>query len=162
MEFEVVHEFDATIEEVAEALLDTGFQASLGDITALAGREVLLQEERGARIVRHTRCVLDIKIEGPAARFVSGGDPAWVEIAEWDPGMFTWDWHIEPEMAAELLEAGGLTELRPSKGGTIRRVTGKVRVKVPLYGGRVESLIIDGLEKAYDEEAERLARWLAS
>jgi hypothetical protein len=31
---------------------------------------------------------------------------------------------------------------------------------VPLYGGKVEGWIVDGLRAAYDEEADRLAEWL--
>jgi Protein of unknown function (DUF2505) len=45
---------------------------------------------------------------------------------------------------------------------TVRRVTGTVKVRVPLYGGKVEGWIVDGLERAYEEEAERLAEWLES
>ena len=43
---------------------------------------------------------------------------------------------------------------------TLRLVTGTVKVKVPLYGGRVEGVIVQGLEQAYAEEATRLAKWL--
>ena len=39
-------------------------------------------------------------------------------------------------------------------------VTITVKVKVPLYGGKVEGWIVDGLEHAYAEEAERLQAWL--
>ena len=38
---------------------------------------------------------------------------------------------------------------------------GMVKVSVPLYGGKVEGWIVEGIEQAYDEEAERLERWLA-
>lgn len=162
MEFEVAHEFDAPLEDVAAALLDEGFQASLSDISALAGREVLLQEDKGDKVLRHTRCLLDIEISGMARKFVGNGDPAWVEVATWHPDISTWEWHIEPEVSAELLDAKGQTELHPSdSGGTLRIVTGTVKVRVPLYGGKVEGWIVDGLQKAYDEEAERLAKWLA-
>jgi hypothetical protein len=161
MEFEVAHEFEAGVEEVAAAILDLDFQASLADVGSLADRHVLSQNEEDGRVVRRTRCLLDIDISGPAKRFVGDGDPAWVEVAVWDPERLTWDWHVEPEMASELLEASGSMELKPSEHGTIRVVLGTVKVRVPLYGGRVEGWIIDGLERAYDEEAQRLADWLA-
>jgi hypothetical protein len=35
-----------------------------------------------------------------------------------------------------------------------------VKVNVPLYGGKVENLIIGGLERAYEEEAGRLREWV--
>lgn len=44
--------------------------------------------------------------------------------------------------------------------GTLRRVSGRVSVKVPFLGAKVEGLIVEGIKKAYDEEAGRLAVWL--
>ena len=41
-----------------------------------------------------------------------------------------------------------------------RTVTGEVKVRVPLYGGKVEGWIVNGVSRAYDEEAQRLAAWL--
>jgi hypothetical protein len=162
VEFEVAHEFEADIDEVAATLLDPGFQASLEGIGALAGREVLSQKEEGGLVVRRVRCVLDINVDGIARKFIGNSDPAWVEVGEWHPEESTWRWHIEPEAAAELLEASGRTVLVPSGHGTIRKVIGEVKVKVPLYGGKVEGWIIDGLERAYDEEAVHLEEWLAT
>jgi hypothetical protein len=31
-----------------------------------------------------------------------------------------------------------------------------------VYGGRVEGWIVEGIERAYDEEATRLAEWIAT
>ena len=160
MEFEVAHEFEADVDTVAGTLLDHDFQASLKGLEALAAREVLSQEETDGFIVRRVRCVLDINVDGIARKFIGDSDPAWVEVGEWHPEESTWRWHIEPEAAADLLEASGRTVLLPSERGTIRKVTGTVKVRVPLYGGKVEGWIIDGLERAYDEEAVHLEDWL--
>ncbi len=160
MEFELVHEFDVDVDTVAEAILDPDFQNTLSDVGHLSDRKVLSQTEENGVLVRRTRCVLDIDVSGPAKKFIGDGDPAWVEVAEWDPSQHTWSWHIEPEVARDLLEAHGTTELTSSADGTTRRVTGKVSVRVPFYGGKVEGWIVDGLESSYDEEAERLAKWL--
>jgi hypothetical protein len=162
VEFEVAHEFEADVDEVAATLLDHDFQASLKDIGALAGREVISQEEEDGVIVRRVRCLLDIDVNGMVRKFIGDADPAWVEVGRWNPEEATWKWHIEPEAAADMLQADGQTVLIPSDRGTIRKVTGTVKVKVPLYGGRVESWIIDGLERAYDEEAVYLEEWLGS
>lgn len=159
--FEVVHHFDAPAEEVARALLDKDFQASLGDVGRLAERVVLDQEEDGDKVVRRTRCVLDIDVGGPAKAFIGDADPAWIEVATWDPAEMTWSWVVEPEVAAELLEAHGHTTIEDNGDGASRRVTGEVKVRVPLYGGRVENKIAEELESSYDEEARRLEEWLA-
>jgi hypothetical protein len=162
VEFEVAHEFEADLDEVAATLLDHDFQASLKNIGALAGREVLSQEEEDGLIVRKVRCILDIEVNGMVRKFIGDADPAWIEVGKWDAEASTWTWHIEPEAAADMLQADGRTQLLSSDRGTIRKVVGTVKVRVPLYGGKVESWIIDGLERAYDEEAVHLEEWLSS
>jgi len=161
VEFTVEHHFERPPDEVAAAFLDEGFQATLKGVGHLADRVILSQEERDGLIVRRTRCVLHLEMSGTVRRFIGDADPAWIEVAEWHPEEMRWTWVIEPEVAQDLLEAHGHTELEPQDKGTVRRVTGHVRVRVPIYGGRVEGWITKGLQEAYDEEAELLREWLA-
>lgn len=163
MDFSLAHSFDAPVDSLAGALLDRNFQESLGAIGALSDRKVLSQEEGGGgRVVRRTRCVLGIDVSGPARSLMGGGEPAWVEEARWDPGTRRWDWVIHPEVAAHLLSASGVIELLGDERRSTRRVRGRVKVNVPLYGGRVEGWIRDGIAAAYEEEAARLADWVAT
>jgi hypothetical protein len=160
MDFDIAHRLTAHPSEVAGALLDEGFQNSLSDLGALAERKVLSQtEEGGGRVRRETRCVLGIDI-GAAGRFLGGADPAWIEEATWHPDGSRWEWVIKPEVAADILQASGTTVIEPDGDGAVRRVTGSVQVRVPLYGGRVEGWIVQGLEESYAEEARRLEEWL--
>jgi hypothetical protein len=162
MDFSLEHSFAAPVGELADVLLDREFQDSLGDIGSLSERRVLSQEpEAGGRVVRRTRCVLGIDVSGPARRLMGDGDPAWVEEATWDPASARWEWVIHPEVAAHLLTASGSIDLVGDERRATRRVRGRIKVHVPLYGGRVEGWIRDGIEAAYEEEAARLADWLA-
>ena len=146
---------------VAATLLDEDYQRSLDGIEPLEKRELLGQAEQpGGRVLRRTRCVLGADL-GPAKRFLGNAEPAWVEEATWDPSRLRWEWVILPEVGADLLSAEGAIELREDEGETIRRVIGGVKVRVPLYGGRVEGVIVQNLERAYSQEADRLAAWLA-
>lgn len=162
MKFEVEHHFRSSPDEVAAALLDETFQATLKDVGRLADRVVLSQEDEDGVIVRRTRCVLHLEVSGTARRFIGDADPAWIEVAEWHPEDMRWTWVVEPEVAAELLEVHGHTELRTDGDGTLRRVAGHVKVRVPIYGGKVEGWIAQGLQEAYNEEAERLEEWLVT
>ncbi len=164
MDFEIEHSVTGAPEHVAEVLLDPEYQASLGDhLGPLSHREVLEQNEMDdGRVVRHIRCVLDIDIDGPARKFIGNADPAWVEEAVWYPDKHIWEWKILPEVAKELLAANGTIELRADGATTTRLVTGTVKVRVPLYGGKVEGWIVDGLEEAYADEAGHLEAWLAA
>lgn len=161
VEFEISHSFDTDVDELAAALLDQDFQASLNDVGSLAEREVILQEERrDGTVLRQVRCVLDLEVSGAAKRFLGDVKPAWIEEAVWDPAAHRWNWTIHPDVAAELMTAGGHIDVRAERTGAARTVWGTVKVKVPLYGSKVERWIVDGIEAAYDEEAERLAEWL--
>ena len=159
--FEISHAFPYALDEVAAALLDEDYQRSLSDIESLKTRELLSQEERGDGIVvRRVRCVLDLHITGMAKSFIGDGEPAWVEESVWHPDRNQWEWIVHPEIGDNLLKAKGYISLKDGSDKTERIVHGDVKVSVPLYGGKVEGWIVDGLEHAYSEEAERLQSWL--
>jgi hypothetical protein len=160
VDFAFEHWFEAPPEAVAGALLDLDYQRSLSEIDVLSDREVLNQEEADdGRVVRRVRCVLGVDLGG-AKRFIGDSEPAWVEEARWDPATRKWEWLIHPEVAKELLSASGYIEIDGSEEESVRIVSGNVKVKVPLYGGKVEAAIVRGLETAYAQEAEKLAEWL--
>lgn len=161
MDFAISHAFDAAPESIAEVLLDEDFQESLADIGALAERQVLEQtRRRDGTVQRRIRCVLDVQVSGAAQRFLGDTPPAWIEEASWDPDAMDWSWMIQPEVAANLLNARGKISIEGDAHAGLRVVSGVVRVSVPLYGSKVEGWILSGLEAAYDDEAERLAEWL--
>lgn len=161
MRFVFDHLFPAPADDVARVTLDEAYQASLGDVGGLRDRRVLEQvDEGGGRVRRRVRCVLDVALPGAARALVGDGEPAWVEDALWLPEERTWRWVVHPEIGRDVLSADGAIALDDDDGSTRRRVSGRVDVRVPLYGGRVEGWIVDGLRRAYDEEARRLAAWL--
>jgi hypothetical protein len=110
--------------------------------------------------VHRIRCVLDIELNPTVRRLVGQGDPAWIEESTWDPDKMQWAWDIHPEIGGELLSAKGTIDLEDGGDKTERHVRGQVKVRVPLYGGKVEGWIVEGLERAYEEEAERITEWI--
>lgn len=163
MDFEISHSFETDADTLSLVLLDEEYQRSLDDIGALKERKLLSQKEvADGRVHRRVRCVLDINLSGSAKRLLGDSDPAWIEEAVWHPEESLWEWVIHPEVAKELLDAKGTICIHDSDDGTNRTVAGQVKVKVPVYGGRVEGWIVEGIEHAYDEEATRLAEWLAT
>jgi hypothetical protein len=162
VDFEITHQFDAAPGKVAEVMLDEDYQQSLSTLGRLQ-RELLEQTTQGGgRVLRRTRCVLDVEMSGIAKSFIGDRDPAWVEKAIWHQDDLRWDFTINPEVAKELLEAEGVIQISNGEAGTLRTVEGRVKVKVPFYGGRVEGWIVKGLIDAYDEEAERLRAWMST
>lgn len=161
MRFEVSHPFDASAEQVATAMFDATFQETLTDIGDLHDRSVLSVEETNhGSVTRKVRCVLALEMSGMARSMLGDSDPAWVQEEHWDADRMHCEWTIHPEVAGELLSASGTIDIGPAGGKAIRSVAGEVKVRVPLYGGKVERWIVDGVSRAYDEEADLLARWL--
>jgi len=160
VDFEIAHSFDAHPDEVAQAMLDQDFQESLGTLGHLQRELIDQKTQTDGRVVRRTRCVLDIEISGVAKRFIGNGDPAWVENAIWSKETMLWSFTIDPEIAKELLEAKGTIQISAEDDGTRRTIEGQVKVKVPFYGSKVEGWIVDGLIEAYDQEADRLRAWI--
>lgn len=161
MRFEVSHSFAVGPEVVAAAVLDPAFQATLETIGSLKERKVLSQEATGDGLVeRRVRCVLALRMSGMAASLLGDADPAWIQVETWAADTMTWTWRIEPEIHAELLSAAGSTVIGGEPEKAIRTVVGDVKVRVPLYGGKVEGWIVKGITEAYDEEATLLTEWL--
>lgn len=161
MRFDLSHAFDASPQHLSEAMLDPVFQATLTDIGDLHDRKVLSMEETDeGGLVRNVRCVLALHISGMARSMLGDSDPAWVQEERWDPTRTHCEWVIHPEVAAEFLSASGTIHIGDGDGTATRTVTGEVKVRVPLYGGKVEGWIVDGVSRAYAEEAERLTEWL--
>jgi hypothetical protein len=161
VDFEVGHRFAVTAGELAAAMLDQDYQRSLFDIPPLQSRELLVQAPQSdGTVVRRVRCVLGIELPGAARNFLGGSEPAWVEEATWHPESLRWDWVILPEVAQDLLSSHGSIQIEPSGDKTERWVRGRVSVKVAMFGGRIERVVVDGIRRAYEEEAQRLGAWL--
>jgi hypothetical protein len=159
--FELEQRIPAPYDQVVATTLDESYQRSLTDLPPLRDRELIEQTHQDdGKVLRVTRCVLAIHLSGTVKRFIGEEDPAWIEEATWHPDESEWTWRVIPEVAKELLSATGSITLAEHGDGTIRHVTGEVKVRVPLYGGKVEGWIVEGLEHTYEEESRRMVEWL--
>ncbi len=163
MDLDVAHVIPAPPEAVAEVTLDPAYQRSLEAISSnfLSRRDVIDQQQRDdGTVVREIRCVLGIDLPGAARRFIGGREPSWREEWTYHPDALRWDWRIRPDVGARLLDAAGEMTFEACGEGTVRAVRGHIRFNVPIYGGRVEELVVRELSRSYEKEAEHLTRWL--
>jgi hypothetical protein len=161
VDFDIRHSFQAPAREVACAMLDLDYQRSLDDVAQPARRRIELQEERpDGTVLRRTRYELIASLPRRAQSFLGGAAPAWTEEAVYHPGDLLWEWEVVPHAGAGLLQARGRIALQDTPAGSSRTISGRVKVNVPLYGPRVEKVIVQGLKEGYDREAERLRTWL--
>lgn len=65
-----------------------------------------------------------------------------------------------PDHYASKLHASAAATFGDQGDGSVRRVTGDLKVKVLLVGGQVEKAIVSGLTEHLDEEAQLVAKLL--
>ncbi|WP_158886575.1 DUF2505 domain-containing protein [Amycolatopsis anabasis] len=58
-------------------------------------------------------------------------------------------------------EVTARTELTASPNGAVLRTSGEAKVRIPLIGGKLESVIAEQVTKLLEREAEFTAKWLA-
>lgn len=83
----------------------------------------------------------------------------------------TQTWRVSGDGAGHqgdaTVEVGGVpgeivakTALGAVNGKTVLRTSGEVTVRIPLFGGKLESVIADQVTKLLEREAEFTAKWL--
>lgn len=144
--------YDASAQAVAAMLDDPAF------------REAVLERQQ---VLRGS-----VDIDGDVARIEqvrSGGDiPAFARRLVGDEIVIvqteTWDSPtsatVELAIPGKPGEAVGTLRLSESGGTTTATVDLAVNVRIPLVGGRVETLIADMLERALEKEHEVGVEWL--
>ena len=119
------------------------------------------------------RYVFSGDLPSVARRVLGRGELAWVQRSTVDLERHRTDFTIVPETHAELLTCTGVYLLRsvpplPAAEAqhddeeTARTISGELRVRVPVLGGRAERAIVGGLVERLDAEAKALQHWLVS
>ena len=69
---------------------------------------------------------------------------------------------IRPDNYDNLLQGSYEATIEPSGAGCVRTVTGKIKVKIPLLGSKVEKAIIGGLQENSDAQVHLLEDFLGT
>ena len=145
---------------VQELLLDPEFIAARSKLPKLGEAELLecTRNENTARLRVRLRFTAELS---PAVTAVI--DPkklTWVDDARFDLAARHADHTIEPDNYADRLASTYRSVLEPDGAGTRRVLTGMVKVRMLLVGGKVEGAIVSGLREYAVPEAELLNTWL--
>ncbi len=173
MRFSVEHRFAAPIHAVEQSMTDPEFFAQLRDLPGVEAPVLLERRERAGSVELAVRYVFSGDLPSIARRVLGRGEVAWVQRSTVDLERHRTDFTIVPEAHAELLTCTGVYLLRAvpgrpaadlGNGGqeTARTISGELRVRVPVLGGRAERAIASGLVERLDAEAKALRLWLTS
>lgn len=162
MDLTVEQRFDADVSSVLELYTDPTFFTSLPATDRLATPELVSHDRDGDEVRLWLRHRFTGELPSAASRFVDVDKLTWVEQTTIDLAAASSRSVLVPDHYAKLLDASAAAAFEPAGPGTVRRVTGEVRVPVPLVGGKVEGAIVDGLREHLLSERDEAARRLAA
>jgi uncharacterized protein YndB with AHSA1/START domain len=103
-------------------------------------------------------------IPGFAKKFFKP-ENAMTQTEEWGPvldGAREGTWRIEPHGVPVSVSTSGTTRLVPADGGAVQHITARIKVGVPLVGGKLERFVYDQAKKTMDLEHAFGQQWLGA
>jgi hypothetical protein len=115
----------------------------------------------GFRIV--TNRTVEADIPGFAKKFFPRTS-AMTQTEDWGAesgGIREGTWSIQPHGIPISVSTAGTTRLEAAGGGAVQRIDAKIKVGVPLVGGKLERFVYDQAKKTMDLEHDFGEKWLA-
>jgi hypothetical protein len=148
MDFTIEQQLRGSPAAVLELLLDESFLRSRADLPKLGGSEVLelTRDDTNAHV--RVRMRFTAPLSSAVTAVVDPDKLTWVDDAHYVLAARGARHEIQPDHYADRLSCRYDDVLHDADDGTTRRVlTGTLKVKVLLVGGRVESAIVGGLRE---------------
>jgi Protein of unknown function (DUF2505) len=158
----VEYPYDAADAAVFAMFSHAGFLLAKLEATGATDCEVVECAETGGggfRIV--TRRTVEADIPGFAKKVFKPTN-ALTQIEDWQAaagGTRTGTWRIETKGVP--VSTSGVTRLESTGAGAVQHIEGRIKVSVPLIGGRLEHFVYDQAHRTLDLEHEFGRRWLA-
>ncbi len=159
MKFHLEHTFDAPLDAVEAAMVDPVFLEGTR-LPDVGPPQVLSRNEDGDTVTLRVSYHYTGSLDSLARRVLRTTDVAWVQETVLDRSAHRTTFTVIPKVYPERFDCGGVMQLTNAGSGTERVIDGELKIKVPIFGGRAEGLIVPGLRTRMNREAELLDEWL--
>jgi len=153
VKFTEEQKWSASAEQVLAVYLDANFWTGLTNLSATSSPEVLEIKKNSTTARVRLHYVLAVELPKEASRFIDPNDVAWVEETTWSLSDMSAQVRFLADQASGLLKAHASAELTQHGSFALRSIRGEVKVHIPLLGGRVEKVIVQGVQDHLREEA---------
>ncbi len=152
MKLQVRHVFDCTPDEFWTLFWDPAYDVAL---QAKNGNEVKreLLEERNVDGKRHLRYRFTPKktLPAPVAALAGTDRLIYEQDNMFDRASGLLTWKVRPAVVPDKVTAEGTFRVAAlASGGCERLVDGKIEVRVPFFGGKIEEAIVNDVKGAYE------------
>jgi hypothetical protein len=162
VDFTLIQEIPASVDAVDAALVDPAFLTRMSELPKLGSAEVVSNERDGDIVKLQVRYLFQADLSPAVTRVVDPAKLTWIEDSTCDLTNHHTRCVIRPDNYANLLAGSYEATIEPSGSGCVRTVTGRVKVRVPLLGGKVEKAIVGGLSENALAQTSLIAEFLGS
>lgn len=160
MEFVLEQQLDGAPDAVLEVLLDREFLAARGDLPKLRSAELVELSRDGASAHVRVRMQFAGELSSAVTAVVDPSKLTWVDDAVFVLATRGARHEIQPDHYADRLTCAYDDVLHDEGVSTRHALTGTLKVRAPLVGGRVERAIVSGLRDYSSAEGDLINRWL--
>jgi hypothetical protein len=153
MRFDAEQRFKIPHDQLLALFTDPDFYASLGGLPQISVPEVVRHSASGdtVRIDLHQRYTGELP--SAALTVIDPAKLTWIEELVFDLATATATSRLVPDHYSDRLSCTGTYSFRPDgTTGSIRRLDGDLKVRMPLVGGRVEQALVSGLRQHAEAE----------
>lgn len=157
----IEHTFDVAPRAYGSIYFDEAFSIELCEALHI-GRELLLLERTGSRVVRHVRCAPVRDLPGPVAKLLQGQAFHYREEIDFDLNALRGTWRVVPGIFADKVDASGTLDFLDAGGDRVTRVVkGGVDLRLFGIGALVERFVVAEVVRSYEDAAKRTREILA-
>jgi hypothetical protein len=160
VDFTLNQAIPAPVDAVEAALVNPDFLARMAELPKLGSAEVVSNERAGDVVKLQVRYLFQADLSPAVTKVVDPTKLTWIEDSTCDLSANHTVCVIRPDNYANLLEGSYEARITLSDSGSLRTVTGKIKVRVPLLGGKVEKAIIGGLSENADAQTTLLTDFI--
>jgi hypothetical protein len=132
------------------------------ELPKLGSADVVGHSRAGDVVSVQVRYLFQAELSGAVTKVVDPTKLTWVEESECNLAAHHTVCAIKPDNYANLLSGEYEATVTAAGDGSLRTVTGTLKVHVPLVGGKVERAIVGGLKENATAQTSLLADWLSA
>jgi hypothetical protein len=151
--FEITQTFRHDPRSVDGAYADPDLYPTLVGLPNLGGMEVRSHQRDGDTVRMQVHTLFVREFSPAVAAAIDPSKLSWTQDSTFDLAAGTATFRFLPDNYADRFSASGSTRTTARGDGAARTLTGEVKVRAPLVGGRVEKAIVEGLEEYLAAEA---------
>jgi hypothetical protein len=160
MRFRTEQRYPAALDEVLALYTDPDFYATLVGLPKISAPEVVDCDRAGDTVRLRLRQRYIGDLPSAALKIIDPAKLSWVEQLDFDLRRGAATTVLLPDHYADRFSCSGQYRFTAAAGATTRELSGEVKVRVLLVGGKVEGALVSGLREHGEAEAALAAERL--